>query len=84
MANLLTMADIQAILGLHERGWPQRRIARELDVDRETVAKYVRAIGCVPKPAKAPIGSDDRTHRDNWPHHRRNTKKHRDEKVSST
>ena len=30
MANLLTMADIQAILGLHERGWRQRRIAREL------------------------------------------------------
>ena len=60
MANLLTMADIQAILGLHERGWRQRRIARELEVDRETVAKYIRASGCVPKPAKAPIGSDGR------------------------
>ena len=58
MANLLTMADIQAILKLHEQGWRQRRIARELDVDRETVAKYIRASGCVPKPAKAPIGSD--------------------------
>jgi transposase len=58
MANLLTMADIQAILKLHERGWPQRRIARELEVDRETVAKYIRASGCVPKPAKAPLGSD--------------------------
>ncbi len=58
MANLLTMADIQAILGLHERGWRQRRIARELDVDRETVAKYIRASGCVPKPAKAPLGSE--------------------------
>ena len=58
MANLLTMADIQAILKLHEQGWRQRRIARELDVDRATVAKYLRASGCVPKPAKAPIGSD--------------------------
>ena len=58
MANLLTMADIQAILHLHEQGWRQRRIARELHVDRETVAKYIRASGCVPKPAKAPIGSD--------------------------
>ena len=58
MANLLTMADIQAILKLHAQGWPQRRIARELDVDRETVAKYVRASRCLPKPAKAPIGSD--------------------------
>ncbi len=43
MANLLTMADIQAILGLHERGWPQRRIARELGVHRETVSRYLRA-----------------------------------------
>ena len=58
MANLLTMADIQAILKLHEQGWPQRRIARELHVDRETVAKYLRASSCVPKPAKAPLGSD--------------------------
>ena len=58
MANRLTMAEIQAILGLHERGWLQRRIARELDRDRETVAKYVRAASCIPKPAKAPIGSD--------------------------
>ncbi|MGO9113020.1 MAG: helix-turn-helix domain-containing protein, partial [Thermoguttaceae bacterium] len=59
MANLLTMADIQAILGLHEKGWPQRRIARELNVDRETVAKYVRARLCAPKPAKAPLGSEE-------------------------
>ncbi|MGA2032138.1 MAG: helix-turn-helix domain-containing protein [Thermoguttaceae bacterium] len=34
MANLLTVADTQAILKLHAQGWPQRRIARELDVDR--------------------------------------------------
>jgi transposase len=58
MANLLTMADIQAILKLHEQGWRQRRIARELHVDRETVAKYIRASGCVSKPAKAPLGSE--------------------------
>ena len=57
MANQLTMADIQAILTLHQRGWRNRRIARELNVDRETVAKYIRASTCVPKPAKAPIGS---------------------------
>jgi transposase len=58
MANRLKMATRQAILGLHERGWKNRRIARELDVDRETVAKYVRAAGYDSKPAKAPIGSD--------------------------
>ena len=57
MANQLMMADIQAILTLHERGWRNRRIARELNIDRETVAKYIRAAACVPKPAKAPIGS---------------------------
>jgi transposase len=57
MANQLTMADIQAILTLHKRGWRNRRIARELNVDRETVAKYIRASVCVPKPAKAPTGS---------------------------
>jgi len=58
MANRLTMAEIQAILSLHEQEWRNRRIARELDVDRETVAKYVRAGSCAPKPAKAPIGLD--------------------------
>ena len=57
MANHLTMADIQAILTLHQRGWRNRRIARELNVDRETVTKYIRASACVPKPAKAPTGS---------------------------
>jgi transposase len=59
MAYLLTMADIQAISKLHQQGWSQRRIARELDVDRETVAKYVRASRCDPKPATAPLGSDE-------------------------
>jgi transposase len=58
VANQLTMADIQAILTLHARGWRNRRIARELNIDRETVAKYIRASACVPKPAKAPIGSE--------------------------
>jgi hypothetical protein len=33
MANRLTMARIQAILSLHERGWRKRRIARELSPD---------------------------------------------------
>ena len=57
MANRLKMALIQSIKALHEKGWRNRRIARELHVDRETVAKYLRAATCDPKPAKAPIGS---------------------------
>ena len=43
MANRLTMAKIQAIRGITRAEVANRRIARELDVDRETVAKYVRA-----------------------------------------
>jgi transposase len=59
MANLLKMAKAQAIIVLHAQGWRQRRIARELNIDRETVAKYLRASSCVPKPAKAPLGSEE-------------------------
>lgn len=56
MANRLKMAKAQAITVLHERGWHGRRIAQELGINRETVAKYIRAMTCDPKPAKAPIG----------------------------
>ncbi len=41
MANRLKMAAVEAILALAARGWPQRRIARELGVNRETVGRYV-------------------------------------------
>jgi len=42
MANLLKMAKVHAIIGLLEAGWSYRRIARELGVDRGTVARYDR------------------------------------------
>ena len=42
MAHILSMAKIHAIIGLLEKKWPHRRIARELGVDRETVARYDR------------------------------------------
>lgn len=42
MANRLRMAKTQAIIGLLEQGWYHRRIARELGVHRETVARYDR------------------------------------------
>lgn len=57
MANRLKMAKIKSILRLHQREWSNRRIARELDVDRQTVAKYVRSGIEGGKPAKAPTGS---------------------------
>lgn len=60
MANRLRMAKVHSIQTLHARGWSQRRIARALGVDRETVARYVRAGAAVgrqnqPNP---PTGSD--------------------------
>jgi len=42
MANQLKMAMVHAIIGLLEQGWSHRRIARELGIHRETVARYDR------------------------------------------
>lgn len=41
MANILNMAIRDSILALHRDGFSQRRIARELNIDRSTVKKYV-------------------------------------------
>jgi transposase len=57
MANRLKMALAESIQTLYQRGWSQRRIARELNVDRETVAKHLRARHELSKPATAPLGS---------------------------
>jgi transposase len=57
MSNLLKVAMIETILSLHQRGWSQRRIARELGIDRETVARYLRPPVGLSKPANAPTGS---------------------------
>jgi len=45
LANKLKMAAIEAIRRLLERGWSRRRVARELGVDRETVARHAQAGG---------------------------------------
>jgi len=55
MANQLKMAVVQAILTLQGLGWSQRRIAQELGIDRETVARYVHAPPADSKPATNPI-----------------------------
>jgi transposase len=57
MANALKMAIIQSIKQLHAAGWSQRRIARELEIDRGTVARYLRPPPPDPKPAIPPAGS---------------------------
>jgi len=66
MANHLKVAKVLSIQALHARGWSQRQIARELGINRETVARHLRQAanpGDAPtgaqdsKPAKAPTGS---------------------------
>lgn len=51
--NRLTVSLQQSILTLHARGWSARRIARELDIHRETVGRTLR----LSKPAKVATGS---------------------------
>jgi len=67
MANRLKMAQVHAVHVLGGRRWSQRRIARELGVHRETVARYLRmaregplpdTTGVPAKPAKVITGSD--------------------------
>ncbi len=55
MANVLKMALIESILSLHAQRWSQRRIARELGVDRGTVRKYLLEGLRGPKPARPPL-----------------------------
>lgn len=73
MSNHLKMATIQSIQTLSARGWSQRRIARELGVDRGTVGKHLKAesaakpakvtageaAGTVPKPARVTAGAGE-------------------------
>ena len=56
MANQLKMAEIDAIIALHQRNWSIRRIARELGIHRDTVARYVHGRGADSNQAGAPLG----------------------------
>ncbi len=56
--NQLKMSQQQSIITLWQHGWSFRRIARELQLRRETVSKYVRQHEAeVSKPAKVLTGS---------------------------
>jgi transposase len=59
MANHLTMALVETIFSLHQRGWSQRRIAQELGIHRETVGRYLGQAEAESKPAIALPGSAD-------------------------
>lgn len=41
--NQLKLSQQQSILTLHKAGWSNRAIARELDLNRETIGKYLRS-----------------------------------------
>ena len=58
MSNHLEMAMIHSIMTLHQRGWSQRRIARELGIDRETVARHLSSANAASDPANPPPGSE--------------------------
>lgn len=59
MANHLKVAKVASIQELHEMGWSQRRIARELGVSRGAVARHLRKLSENSNRAKAPLGSED-------------------------
>jgi transposase len=56
--NKLNVSLQHSIITLWNNGWSYRRIARELDLRRETVSKYVRRHQEDSKPAKVPTGSE--------------------------
>jgi transposase len=59
--NQLKMELRQSIITLSGNGWSQRRIARELGINRETVARYRREERqeAQAKPASVPAGSSE-------------------------
>ena len=72
MANQLGMDKVQAIFALHEVGWSNRRIARELGIHRTTVAGYLDTRGDS-KPTKVPAGSSRETQPQKTPQKRKQT-----------
>src|SRR5437870_11697581 len=61
MSNFLKMDLVNAIQALKSKGWSKRRIARELQIDRQTVRKYLRAASnsaILSIPDAAPADSD--------------------------
>src|SRR5271154_6366352 len=58
MANQLNMATINAILALHQSQWSIRRIAKELGLHRDTVARHIQAWQQQLNQAGTPLGSD--------------------------
>jgi transposase len=56
--NQLKVHQQQTIAALHEQGWSQRRIARELGLDRKTVRRYLAAVALSKSPTNPRTGSE--------------------------
>ena len=56
-ANHTDVSVGNAILTLHEQGWSNRRIAKELGIHRDTVARHVRLAESEPA-TNPPLGND--------------------------
>jgi IS30 family transposase len=57
MSNVLKVSQRTPIYSLADRGWSQRRIARELGINRETVGRYLR-LADTAKPATSTAGKN--------------------------
>ena len=57
MSNVLKVSLQTTIYSLADRGWSQRRIARELGINRETVGRYL-LLAKVAKPTISTTGSE--------------------------
>src|SRR6266487_3401032 len=56
--NQLKVNQQQTILALHQQGWSKRRIARELELDRKTVRRHLRA---APQPREGGAAADSKS-----------------------
>lgn len=74
MVNRLKVANLLSIKQLHAQGWSQRKIARELGVSRDAVARHLKQTTDLASPmrsvedsnkAKAPTGSEEQPNSSN-------------------
>ncbi len=55
MANVLKVNEQNSIEQLAAQGWSRRRIARELNLDRKTVRRYLEAAAKSPTISTPPL-----------------------------